>query len=201
MPCVLICRTGAPLAASRRASLSVSRSPTSAAALAPPGAQVAQGALEKRGFARSGARDEIQHQHAGRFETAAQARAPARRSSSEFPAAAPQSAWSYLSPRLLRSRCDSISSSRPCRRSDSPARRSAGTENSAGSRSPHPARTRRSASERQNLDHQLRALQRTCLRSRFRSRTAANPRPPRPAHPRAAVLLSPARRDRPSATP
>ena len=35
MPWVLICRTGAPLAASRRASLSVSRSPTSAATRAP----------------------------------------------------------------------------------------------------------------------------------------------------------------------
>ena len=74
MPWVLIWRTGAPLAASRRASLSVSRSPTSAAACAPRAAQLAQGQLQQRRLACAGARNQIQHQHAGRSEAIAQPR-------------------------------------------------------------------------------------------------------------------------------
>jgi hypothetical protein len=73
MPWVLIWRTGAPLAARRRASLSVSRSPTSAATRAPR-AELPQRPLQKGRLARPRAGNQIQHKHSGRRVARPQAR-------------------------------------------------------------------------------------------------------------------------------
>ena len=76
---VVICLTGAPLRASRAASFSVARSPTSAATRIARVEQ-RQGPLEERGLARPRTRHEVDDEHAGLAEPVRAARAPPGRS-------------------------------------------------------------------------------------------------------------------------
>ena len=58
-------------------------------------AQFAERALQECRLAGAGTGDKVEHQHAGRFESGRAGLAPARRSSSECPAAVQRSGWSY----------------------------------------------------------------------------------------------------------